>query len=61
MDQNFGEHRNKSIYNGTGHTDEYGTLRICRTTDCPVDFTSSDRCRHCGRETAADAYRVEDA
>lgn len=60
MDQNFGEHRNKSLYLGTDHTPDHGTLRICRTTDCPVDFTSSMRCRRCGEKTEPDAYRVSE-
>lgn len=57
-DTNTSGQKNIDVYNGTGHTEDYGTLRMCRTTSCPVDFTSSATCRQCGERTVNDAYRV---
>lgn len=58
--QSRGESKSVGLYSGTGHTEDYGSLRVCRTTDCPVDFTSSAVCRHCGEKTDPDAYRCGD-
>ena len=44
---------------GTAHTDDYGSLRRCWTTDCDTRFTSSRRCRRCSQKTSTQLYRED--